>query len=47
MKCQNKWYSPLPSGITLIKDCKKQAVTELNGVMMCQSCFNKRSKLLT
>jgi hypothetical protein len=45
MKCQNKWCTVLPSNAKLVKDCKKEAVTTLNNIPMCQRCFNKRSKM--
>ena len=41
--CQNIWYIPLPSGATQKKNCHKKAVKILNGVSMCERCFNKRS----
>lgn len=45
MKCQNKWYSILPSNAKLVTGCKKLAVTKLQEIPMCQRCFNKRSKM--
>ena len=41
--CQNIWYIPLPSGATQKKSCHKKAVKFLNGVSMCERCYNKRS----
>ena len=40
--CQNIWYIPLPSGATDRKSCHKKAVRLLNGVSMCDRCYNKR-----
>ena len=45
-RCENKWYSKLPSGITKVKNCNKEAIVVLNEVPMCQRCFNKRSKTI-
>lgn len=45
MKCQNKWYSILPSNAKLVKSCHKEAVTKLGEIEMCQRCYNKRSKM--
>jgi hypothetical protein len=45
-KCENKWYSKLPSGITKVKNCNKEAIVVLNEVPMCQRCFNKRTKTI-